>query len=60
MEQVLHITVPCQPGDERMTGTKVTVVGIGGLGHLAIQFASKMGAEGVIELLGQLDGVIGD
>ncbi|KAF5828016.1 alcohol dehydrogenase GroES domain protein [Dunaliella salina] len=26
-------------------GTKVTVVGIGGLGHLAIQFAAKMGAE---------------
>lgn len=26
-------------------GAKVSVVGIGGLGHLAIQFASKMGAE---------------
>lgn len=26
-------------------GTKVTVIGIGGLGHLAIQFAAKMGAE---------------
>ena len=27
------------------SGTKVTVIGIGGLGHLAIQFAAKMGCE---------------
>ena len=26
-------------------GMKVTVIGIGGLGHLAIQFAAKMGCE---------------
>lgn len=26
-------------------GTKVAVIGIGGLGHMAIQFAAKMGAE---------------
>lgn len=29
----------------RYPGSVVGVVGIGGLGHLAIQFASKMGAE---------------
>lgn len=26
-------------------GAKVTVIGIGGLGHLAIQFAAAMGAD---------------
>ena len=26
-------------------GMKVTIIGIGGLGHLAIQFAAKMGCE---------------
>ena len=26
-------------------GTKVGVVGLGGLGHLALQFAAKLGAE---------------
>lgn len=30
------------------TGMRVGVLGIGGLGHLAIQFASKMGAETVV------------
>jgi D-arabinose 1-dehydrogenase-like Zn-dependent alcohol dehydrogenase len=34
--------------DVAKPGTRVGVLGIGGLGHLAIQFAAKLGAEVVV------------
>lgn len=35
-------------GEDVRPGDRVGVIGIGGLGHLAIQFASKMGMEVVV------------
>jgi D-arabinose 1-dehydrogenase-like Zn-dependent alcohol dehydrogenase len=35
-------------GGDTRPGDRVGVIGIGGLGHLAIQFASKMGMEVVV------------
>jgi len=46
--QCAGATVYSALADTVRAGTRVGVLGIGGLGHLAIQFAAKMGAEVVV------------